>query len=119
MELQFLFEEPILEICELTPGYSGHASDVWLVTTASQEAVVRASRLKEDPNNDFWWGCKNVFGIDPRMVFTLENVNNTLSEISSFPVPKVMKKGRSLREYVVVEKLFRLLLARILLCWRV
>jgi len=92
MELQFLFEEPILEICELTPGYSDHASDVWLVKTASQEAVVRASRLKEDPNNDFWRGCKNVFGIDPRMVFTLENVNNTLSEISSFPVPKVMKK---------------------------
>jgi len=68
-ELQFLIEEPIIDFCELTPGYSGHASDVWFVKTTSQEVVVRASRLKEEPNNDFWWGCKNTFGIDPRNVF--------------------------------------------------
>lgn len=105
LELQFLFEDPIKEIQELSPGYSGHASDVWLVKTLSQEFVVRASRLKEEPNNDFWWGCKNTFGIDPRNVFALENVNDTLIKISSIPIPKVMNKGKTTREYVVVEKL--------------
>lgn len=105
MEIQFLFEEPIIEIKELTPGYSGHASDVWCVRTNSQEVVVRASRLKGEPNNDFWWGSKNTFGIDPRNVFALESVNDTLSKISSIPVPRVIKKGKKTREYVVVEKL--------------
>jgi hypothetical protein len=69
------------------------------------EVVVRASKLIEEPNNEFWWGCKNTFGIDPRNVHELEHVNNILSEISSIPVLKVIKKVKTTREFVVVEKL--------------
>jgi fructosamine-3-kinase len=105
MDLQFLFEEPIIEIRELSPGYDDHASDVWLVKTEYQEVIVRSSRMVEEPNNDFWWGCNQLFGIDPRDVHALESVNNILSEFSTIPIPRVLKKGTSSREYVVVEKL--------------
>ncbi|MCG7344915.1 aminoglycoside phosphotransferase family protein [Sporosarcina sp. ACRSL] len=106
MDLDFLFEEDVKEIQELSPGYEDHASDVWLVKTEKQEVVVRTSRLTEEPNNDFWWGCKTIFGIDPRRVFELENINNTLSTITSMPVPRVLTKGkRHSREFIVVEKL--------------
>jgi aminoglycoside phosphotransferase (APT) family kinase protein len=105
MDLQFLFEAPIIKIRELSPGYDDHASDVWLVKTDNQEVVVRSSRMIGEPNNDFWWGCKRLFGIDPRNVHELENVNNILNEFSTIPIPRVLKKGTSSREYVVVEKL--------------
>lgn len=106
MDLQFLFQEPIKEIHELNPGYENHASDVWLVKTDKQEVVVRSSRMVENPNNDFWWGCKKLFGIDPRQVYELENVNNILKNITSIPVPKIINKGKAFsREFVVVEKL--------------
>ncbi|WP_100404294.1 phosphotransferase [Bacillus solitudinis] len=106
MDLQFLFQESIKEIHELNPGYENHASDVWLVKTDRQEVVVRSSRMVEEPNNDFWWGCKKLFGIDPRQVYELENVNNILNNITSIPVPKIINKGKaSSRQFVVVEKL--------------
>lgn len=105
MDLQFLFEEPILQIEELSPGYDDHASDVWLVKTATQEVVVRTSRMIEEPSNDFWWGCKRLFGIDPRNVHALDAVNNVLNGLGSIPVPRVIGNGVLDREYVVVEKL--------------
>ena len=106
MYLQFLFQESIKEVQELNPGYENHASDVWLVKTERQEVVVRSSRMVGNPNNDFWWGCRELFGIDPRRVYDLENVNNTLNKITSLPVPKVINKGKEFsREFVVVEKL--------------
>ncbi|WP_371320180.1 phosphotransferase [Chengkuizengella axinellae] len=106
VELQLLFEESIKEVQELHPGYDDHASDVWLVETDKQEVVVRSSRMSEEPSNDFWWGCKRLFGIDPRNVFGLEEVNNKLYDVSSIPIPKVLKMGTiSAREFVVVEKL--------------
>ncbi|MFD2639368.1 phosphotransferase [Piscibacillus salipiscarius] len=106
MDFSFLFDEKVIEVQILNPGYEDHASDVWLINTEYKEVVVRTSRMMEEPNNDFWWGCKNIFGIDPRHVFELENVNNTLSNITSMPVPRVLNKEKSLsREFVVVEKL--------------
>ncbi|MFC0190051.1 aminoglycoside phosphotransferase family protein [Fictibacillus aquaticus] len=105
MNLQFLFHEKIIEVQELSPGYDGHASDVWLVKIESGEAVVRSSRIKGEPEGDFWYGCSVLFGIDPRNVHQLESVNNVLSEVSSIPVPRVLKKGKLDREFVVVEKL--------------
>jgi hypothetical protein len=105
VNLQFLFDEKIIEIKELSPGYDGHASDVWLVKTESGEVVVRSSRMKGEPEGDFWYGCNVLFGIDPRNVHQLESVNNVLSEVSSIPVPRVLKKGQLGREFVVVEKL--------------
>jgi fructosamine-3-kinase len=105
MDLQFLFAERIKEIQELSPGYEDHASDVWLVKTDREEVIVRSSRMVGEPSNDFWWGCKRLFGIDPRNVHELEYINNILSECSTIPIPKVLKKGTLSREYVVVEKL--------------
>ncbi|WP_352223676.1 aminoglycoside phosphotransferase family protein [Bacillus sp. SM2101] len=104
--MQLLFEESIKEVQELDPGYDDHASDVWLVKTDEQEVVVRSSRMSDEPSNEFWWGCKSLFGIDPRNVFGLEQVNNILHDISPIPIPKVLKKRTiSSREFVVVEKL--------------
>lgn len=106
MDLEFLFNEPIKEMQELSPGYDDHASDVWLVKTKKQEVVVRSSRMNEGPNNDFWWGCKKIFGIDPRQVYELEKVNNTISEITTLPIPKIINKGkRNSKEFVIVERL--------------
>ena len=56
--LQQLFNSPILSIQALHPGYEDHASDVFLVQTEDTEIIVRASKMNEEPNNDFWWGCK-------------------------------------------------------------
>ncbi|WP_100011512.1 phosphotransferase [Lentibacillus sediminis] len=106
MDLSFLFTDAIQEVMDLNPGYDDHASDVWLVKTDRQEVVVRTSRMTQEPDNDFWWGCKQLFGIDPRQVHNLAYVNNTLSERTPIPVPMVLKKGKKhSREYVVVEKL--------------
>ena len=106
MDLQFLFKESIIEVVELSPGYEDHASDVWLVKTDYQEVVARSSRMTAEPSNEFWWGCRKLFGIDPRQVYELEHVNNKLSDLTSIPVPKVINKGEAFaREFVVVEKL--------------
>ena len=43
---------------KLYPGYEDHASDVFLVQTEDEEVIVRSSKMTEEPNNDFWWGCK-------------------------------------------------------------
>ncbi|TCN20487.1 hypothetical protein EV146_114107 [Mesobacillus foraminis] len=77
-----------------------------MVKTDKQEAVVRSSRLTGEPDNDFWWGCKKLFGIDPRKVYELEKVNNLLNDITSIPVPKIIDKGDAFsREFIVVDKL--------------
>lgn len=106
MDLQPLFPDKILEQVALDPGYSGHASDVWLVRTCNEEVVVRASRLNGDPANDFWWGAWRVFGIDPRRVFDMEIVNRYLSQLSPIPVPRVIRKEwLEGRPYVLVERM--------------
>ena len=103
IDLQRLFDEPILEQTYLDPGYSGHASDVWLVRTASGSAVARAFRWDE-PGGPFWGGCNHLFGIDPSRVFDLEPLNAQLAEISPIPAPRVLRKGvLGSREWVVVE----------------
>jgi aminoglycoside phosphotransferase (APT) family kinase protein len=102
-DLQALFDEPILEQTYFDPGYSGHASDVWLVRTASGSAVARAIRSSE-LDGSFWSGCHHLFGIDPRRVFDLEPLNALLAEISPIPAPRVLCKGiLDGREWVVVE----------------
>jgi phosphotransferase family enzyme len=101
--LQTLFDEPILEQIYFDPGYSGHASDVCLVRTASGSAVARAFRWGE-PGGPFWSGCHHLFGIDPSRVFDLELLNAQLAEISPIPAPRVLRKGvLDGREWVVVE----------------
>jgi len=105
--LQPLFHEPIEQIAYLDPGYSGHASDVWLVKTASEEQVVRASRWTEAPNREFWWGCLDLFGIDPRRMLHFQANAAMLSSIEDIPVPRVQAHvTMGDREYLVVEKMY-------------
>ncbi|EEL50944.1 hypothetical protein [Bacillus cereus] len=103
--LQKLFNSPILSVDALHPGYEDHASDVWLVKTEKEEVIVRSSKMKTDPNNDFWWGCKHLFGIDPRNVHALETIHKQLQQYTTLPIPNVLQKHTLDREYVVVEKL--------------
>ncbi|WP_459501131.1 phosphotransferase [Bacillus sp. C1] len=103
--LQKLFTSPILSIDTLHPGYEDHASDVWLVKTETEEVIVRSSKMKTKPNNDFWWGCKHLFGIDPRNVHALETIHKQLRQYTTLPIPKILQKHTLDREYVVVEKL--------------
>ncbi len=105
-KLQLLFNDPIEQITYLDPGYSGHASDVWLVKTASNEHVVRSSRWAEAPSREFWWGCYDLFGIDPRRMRHFEANVTMLGSIADISVPLVhahaVIEGR---EYLVVEKM--------------
>ncbi len=89
--LQQLFASPILSIQTLHPGYEEHASDVFLVKTAFEEVIVRSSKMTEEPNNDFWWGCKNLFGIDPRNVHHLEHIHELLKKHTTCPYPLFCK----------------------------
>ncbi len=102
---QKLFSSPILSINTLDPGYEDHASDVWLIQTKEEEVIVRSSKMTSEPNNDFWWGCKYLFGIDPRNVHALEIIHTLLQKHTTLPIPKILQKHRFEREYVVVEKL--------------
>ncbi|MDA1632115.1 nitrate reductase [Bacillus cereus] len=104
--LQQLFTSPILSVQTLHPGYEDHASDVFLVKTVAEEVIVRSSKMTEKPNNDFWWGCKNLFGIDPRSVHHLETVHTLLQERTNLPIPTILEKHiLNGREFVVAEKL--------------
>ncbi|MBP1990566.1 hypothetical protein J2Z66_002172 [Paenibacillus eucommiae] len=82
---QSLLGEIVEEVHALDPGYSGHASDVWLVKTSANEVIVRSSRLKEEPDNDFWWGCKFLFGVDPRSAIYIEKASGLLNKIATIP----------------------------------
>ncbi|CAG7644817.1 phosphotransferase family protein [Paenibacillus allorhizosphaerae] len=105
-KLQQLFNEPIERITYLDPGYSGHASDVWLVKTVSEERVVRSSRWNEAPSREFWWGCYDLFGIDPRRMRHFEANAAMLGSIAGIPVPRVQAHATiEGREYIVVEKM--------------
>ncbi|MGF9767644.1 nitrate reductase [Bacillus albus] len=104
--LQQLFTSPILSVQALHPGYEDHASDVFLVRTEEAEVIVRSSKMNEEPTNDFWWGCKNLFGIDPRNVHHLETVHTLLQEYTNLPIPTILGKHiLNGREFVVAEKL--------------
>lgn len=104
--LQQLFISPIISVQALHPGYEDHASDVFLVKTETEEVIVRSSKMTEEPNNDFWWGCKNLFGIDPRHVHHLETIHALLKKHTTLPIPTILQKHvLNEREYVIVEKL--------------
>ena len=103
MVLQSLFMMPIVEQVYLDPGYSGHANDIWRVKTAQEEVVVRILRDRE-PGGPFWKGCQYLFGLDPRNIFDLEEINAVLANVSPIPIPQVLRKGMvDGRPCVVVE----------------
>lgn len=105
-DLQLLFNEPILEKSILDPGYSGHASDVWFVKTSRNEVIVRSSRLKREPEYEFWWGLKFVFGVDPRYMIYFEHNLNMLDQIFDISAPTIIaKKNMNGKEYLIVQKM--------------
>ncbi|MCW9129910.1 nitrate reductase [Bacillus paramycoides] len=104
--LQQLFTSPILSAQALHPGYDDHASDVFLVKTEAEEVIVRSSKMTEEPNDDFWWGCQNLFRIDPRNVHHLETIHTLLKKHTTLPIPTILQKHvLDGREYVIAEKL--------------
>jgi len=104
--LQKLFNEPIERTVYLDPGYSGHASDVWLVKTALQEQIVRSSRWTEAPSREFWWGCYDLFGIDPRHKRYFKANLAMLDTVADIPVPRVLRHAvEEEKEYLIVEKM--------------
>jgi histidinol-phosphate phosphatase family protein len=105
IDFQKYFDEEIEEITMLNPGYEDHGSDIWNVRTASGEYIVRASRMQDEPQNEFWWGCKKIFGIDPRNVHEMEGINVQIARQNSFPVPEVLCQFELNREYIMLEKL--------------
>ncbi|MCA0970468.1 aminoglycoside phosphotransferase family protein [Halobacillus litoralis] len=105
MNLQDLFSEEIISQKELDPGYANHGSDVWEVETEKGVYIARSSKLQEVTSDPFWWGCHNMFGIDPRKVSRLKKVNDLLREASTIPVPDVLEVVHGEREWAIVEKL--------------
>lgn len=105
-DLRGLFSEPILEQTYLDPGYSDHASDVWLVRTEREEVVVRIPRFTGAPLGEFGLGVQRLFGVNLRSVYDLEAINELVCEISPIPAPRVLRKGVvDGRPCVVVEKM--------------
>lgn len=107
MNLSSLFNEVIdkQELLSEENGYIGEASEVWRVQTKKEEVIVRTSRLENIENDKFWLGCKWVYQIDPRNVFTHERINRDLACMTSdLAVPKILRKAKiNNKEYVVVE----------------
>jgi hypothetical protein len=106
VNLQPLFPRPIRYQSAYPDIHIGHASSVWMVETDEEEVVVRTTRMREVPMEDFWWGIHHLFGVDPTHVFALEPLNDLLNQLSSIPVPRVLRKGHvDEKPYVVVEKM--------------
>lgn len=105
--LQWLFpDEPILEQREYAQGYEDHASDVWRVRTSRREVVVRRSRVTELYDNDFFYGCHGLFGLQPADLAPLAGINTWLSEHCTIPVPRVLQTAQyEGRSYAIVERM--------------
>ncbi|MCL6452921.1 MAG: phosphotransferase [Alicyclobacillus sp.] len=104
--LQPLFPEPILEQHLFPDVHPGQASYVWRVTTARERRIVRTSRLTAAPEDAFWVGCRELFGVQPCNFLDMYDINATLRSRTSLPIPFVVRAaslhGRSL---LVVEEL--------------
>jgi hypothetical protein len=102
----FLGDEPVVEARALDPGYSGHGSDVWLVRTDAEERIIRSSRLREEPDHEFWWGIKALFGVDPRDMTHFEAALRLLGGVPDIPVPRVLaRKKVNGRDYLAVGRM--------------
>ncbi|WAA08820.1 hypothetical protein [Fervidibacillus albus] len=109
MNLSNVFKKKILKqmLLQEDDGYLGGASHVWLVQTEEGEVIVRTSALTDIEEDPFWYGMNIMFGIDPRRVFVLENLNRSLALLTTrLSVPQVLNKALfQEREFVEVEKL--------------
>jgi len=106
LDLQPLFTEPILTQEAFPAAYSDHTNDVWRVRTATEEVVVRAPRPAAELTSPFWWGARELFGIDPTRPRRLAALNAHLAALSPLPIPRVLRAGICAgRDCLVMEQL--------------
>ncbi len=106
VNLQPLFSAPVLRQTLFPDVHPGQASNVWLVETEEESVIVRSTRMTAEPADAFWWGGRDLFGVDPTHVFALAQVNRVLRELSTIPVPAVLRTGRiDGKPYAVVERM--------------
>lgn len=92
--LQPLFPDPILKQQPFADQHVGQASYVWRVVTAKEQVIVRTTRLAGTTLDAFWWGCKELFGVDPTDVFAMTAVNETLRKYAVVPIPAVVRQAQ-------------------------
>jgi hypothetical protein len=103
LDLQELFDDPILELAELDPGFADHGSSVFEVRTAREHVIARSFR-SAGAGGSFWSTLRALFGIDPRVASEAVPIYELLSEISPIPVPGLRRVGTaSGRAWLVVE----------------
>ena len=106
MDLQPLFPEPIVAQVAYPAAYSDHTNEIWRVRTAREDVVVRVPRPVEELDSAFWWGCRQLFGIDPERIDRLVPLNDLLAHLSPIPIPRVLRTGRvGGQDCAVVERL--------------
>ncbi len=92
MELQALFDEPVLEQRHFEAVYPGHGSGVYRVRTASETLVVRLARQQAD--GPFWKGAAHLFSLDATDIIRLQSLNAELNRHSDLRVPAVLRTGK-------------------------
>ncbi|HEY8600594.1 MAG TPA: hypothetical protein VIL85_19315, partial [Thermomicrobiales bacterium] len=60
IDLQPLFDAPIIEQYAYPAAYPDHTNDVWRVRTATETAVVRSPRPARELDTPFWRGCRHL-----------------------------------------------------------
>ncbi|GEM48534.1 phosphotransferase enzyme family protein [Deinococcus cellulosilyticus] len=104
--LKQLWNEPVLGVRPLHPGYEDHASEVWQVTTSSGAFVLRRSLVAGIPEVDFWQGAHHLCGVDASTLQDLRQVLTLLSGIQGVQVPRVRGEVEVEGQvYLVLEKL--------------
>lgn len=105
-ELQAVFSEPILSAEHFDPGYSGHATDVWKVTTARRTVAVRVSRFEHWGGSPFWDGLSWLFGWRPVTAHRTQARHNFLRPAGGLPVPRMLGHGQvGETGYLVMESM--------------
>ena len=103
LDLQELFEDPIVELAELDPGFADHGSSVFCVRTAREHVIARSFRAA-GAGGSFWSTLRALFGIDPRVASEAGATYALLSETSPIPVPGLRRAAMAAgREWLVVE----------------
>ncbi len=92
MDLQPLFDSPILEQQYLDRDYSGFGNDVWIVRSALERVVLRVS-ARSGAGGAFWSGVGRLFGVDSTDMGRLRVINDAINDAGVFRAPSVLRTG--------------------------